>query len=82
MGFGPVRAGQDAAGTGDELLEPVRGASVEALERVLDDVAAFGPPVGADRGGGEVRYPEVGGVAVQRRAVLAEKPAKLGERLM
>ena len=48
---------------------------------MLDDVASFHPPVGADRGGGEIGHPQVGGVVVQRRAVLAEQPAELGERL-
>ena len=66
---------------GDELLEPGRGRSVEAAERALDDVATFHPPVGADRGGGEIGHPQVGGVVVQGRAVLAEQPAELGERL-
>src|SRR4029077_1079442 len=75
------RVGEDAAGAGDELLEPGRGPSVEAAECALDDVAPFDPPVGADRGGGEIGHPQVGGVVVQRRAVLAEQPAELGERL-
>jgi len=48
---------------------------------VLDDVASFHPPVGADRGGGEIGHTQVGGVVVQRRAVLAEQPAELRERL-
>ena len=48
---------------------------------MLDDVASFHPPVGADRGLGEIGYPQVGGVVVQGRAVLAEQPAELGERL-
>jgi hypothetical protein len=30
MGLGLVRAGEDAARAGDELLEPGKGASVEA----------------------------------------------------
>ncbi len=42
MGFGLVRAGEDAAGPGDELLEPGRGRSVEAAEGVLDDVGMPG----------------------------------------
>ena len=46
-----------------------------------DDVASFDLPVGADRGGGEIGHAQVGGVVVQRRAVLAEQPAELGERL-
>src|ERR1700722_4001758 len=50
-------------------------------ERLLKNVASFHPPVGADRGGSEIRYPQVGGVVVQGRAVLAEQPAELGERL-
>lgn len=57
MGFSPLRAGEDAACAGDELLEPGRGPSLEAAECVLDDVASFHPPVGADRGGGEIGYP-------------------------
>src|SRR5690348_17546414 len=81
MGFGAVRAGEDAAGAGDELLDPGRGPSVEAAECVLDDVGSFHPPVGADRGGGEICHAQVGGVVVQGRAVLAEQPAELGERL-
>jgi hypothetical protein len=64
--------GEDAAGPGDELPEPGRGPSVEAAECALDDVASFDPPVGADRGGGEVCCTQVGGVIVQWRAVLAE----------
>jgi hypothetical protein len=48
---------------------------------VLDDVASFHSPVGADRGGGEICHTQVGGVVVQRGAVLAEQPAELGERL-
>jgi hypothetical protein len=42
---------------------------------------SFYPPVGADRGGGEIGHPEVGGVVVQGRAIVAEQPAELGERL-
>jgi DNA-binding IscR family transcriptional regulator len=75
-----VRAGEDAACAGDELLEPGRSLSTEVAECVLDDVASFYPPVGVDRRGGEIRHPKVGGVVVQRRAVLAEQPAELGER--
>ena len=48
---------------------------------MLDDVLSFDPPVAADRGGSEIGHAEVGGVVVQRRAVLAEQPAELGERL-
>ena len=48
------RVGEDAAGPGDELLEPGRGCSVELAECVLDDIASFHPPVGADRGSGEI----------------------------
>ncbi len=80
-GLGPVRTGEEAAGPGDELLEPGRGRSVEAAQCVLEDVGSFQPPVGADRGGGEIGHAQVGGVVVQRRAVLAEQPAELGERL-
>ena len=65
MGFGLVLAGEDAARAGDELLEPGRGSSVEAAECVLDDVGSFDPPVGADRGGGEIGHPQVGGVVMQ-----------------
>src|SRR6185437_16088406 len=65
----------------DELLQPGRGYPVEAAECVVDDVAPFHPSVGADRGGGEICHTQVGGVVVQRRAVLAEQPAELGERL-
>ncbi len=57
MGFGSIRTGEDAARTGDELLEPGRGPSVEAAERVLDDVASFHPTVGADRRGGNICHP-------------------------
>src|SRR5579863_629841 len=81
MSFGHVRAGEDAAGPGDELLEPGRGPSFDAAECVLDDVASFYPPVGADRGGGEIRHTQVGGVIVQRCAVLGEQPGELCERL-
>ena len=81
MGFGPVRAGEDAARAGDELLEPGRGRSVEMAERALDDVLSFHPPVGADRGGGEIGHAQVGEDVVHGRAVLAEQPAELGERL-
>ena len=59
MGFGLVLAGEDAARAGDELLEPGRGRAVETAECVLDDVASFYPPVGADRGGGEICHPQV-----------------------
>ena len=37
-------------------------------------------PAGAVRGGGEIRHAQVGGVVVQRRAILGEQPAELGER--
>ncbi len=81
MGFGLVRAGEDAARTGDELLEPGRNRSAQMAERPLEDVVPFQPPVGADRGGGEICHPQVGGVGVQGRAILAEQPAELAERL-
>jgi hypothetical protein len=57
------------------------GPSVETAEFLFNDVASFYPPVGAGRGGGEVCHPQVGGVVVQRLAVLAEQPGELGERL-
>ena len=57
MGFGLVGAGEDAARAGDELPEPGRGHSVEVAECVLEDVGSFHPPVGADRGGGEIGHP-------------------------
>src|SRR5580704_1340965 len=81
MGFGSVRTGEDAAGAGAELLEPGRSRSAELAERLLQDVLSFHPPIGTDRGGAEIGHPKVGGVVVQRRAVLAEQPAELGERL-
>src|SRR3984957_20626864 len=81
MSLGHVRAGEDAACPGDELLEPGRDPSVDAAERVLDDVTSLYPPVGADRSGGEICHTQVRGVIVQRRAVLAEQPAELRERL-
>jgi hypothetical protein len=48
---------------------------------VLDDVASFYPPISTNRSGCEICDAEVGGVVMQRRAVLAEQPPELSERL-
>jgi hypothetical protein len=57
MGFGSIRTGEDASRAGDELLEPGRGFSVDAAERVPDDVASFHTPAGADRRVGNICHP-------------------------
>ena len=54
MGFGVARGGEDAARAGDELLKPGRSRSVQMAERPLKDVLSFQPPVGADRGSGDI----------------------------
>jgi hypothetical protein len=56
MGFGRVRVGQDAAGAGDELLEPGRSRSVEMAERSFEDILSFQPPI-LPRSAGQGRCP-------------------------
>jgi hypothetical protein len=48
-------------------------------ERPLKDIASFHPPVGADRGGGDIGHPEVGEDVVDGHAFLAEQLAQLRE---
>ena len=78
-GLGLARTGEEAAGPGDELLEPGRNRSVQTAERLLQDVLSFRPPVGADRGGGDIGHAQVGEDVVHRRAFRAEELAELGE---
>jgi hypothetical protein len=79
MGFGPGRVGEEGVGPADELLEPGRSRSVQMAERPLKNVLSFHPPVGADRGRGEVGHAQVGEDVVDGRAFLAEQLAELGE---
>jgi hypothetical protein len=71
--------GEDAAGPGDELLEPGRSDPMEMTEGSLKDVLSFQPPVGADRGSGEIGHAQVGEDVVDRRAFVAEQLAELAE---
>ena len=79
MSFGLVRTCQDAAGAGDELLEPGRSRSAQMTERPIEDISPFQPPIGADRGRGHIGHAQVGEDVVDRRAVIAEQLAELGE---
>ena len=79
MGFGPVRAGEDAARAGDELPEPGRRRSVQLAEHPIEDVLSFRPPVGADRGSRDIGHAEIGEDVVDGRAFLAEQLAELSE---
>ncbi len=73
------RVGEDAAGPCDELLEPGRSDPIEMAERPVKDVLSFQPPVGADRGRGEIGHAQVGEDVMDRRALVAEQLAELAE---
>jgi hypothetical protein len=48
-------------------------------ERSFEDILSFQPPIGTDRGRGDIGHAQVGEDVVDRRAVIAEQLAELGE---
>jgi hypothetical protein len=78
MRTGLVRAGEQAAGTGKDLLQPGGRRCAQALECACEDAAAFDAPVGAYARRRQVSQAEIGDERMERTAVLAEHLAELG----